>query len=129
MTGVLRTFPDLAPRLATTITGTPRSVVPSVPPELSIFSTWSRTQSLGLGAYSPSTGMAAMYPDRPLAWRPMIGRGERQWPARRRHIAALVTVMIAALVGPPAAGAAPASTTTTTGPATTTTGPTATTTT
>jgi hypothetical protein len=35
ITGFLRNVPLLAPRLVMTTTGMPRSVVPSVPPELS----------------------------------------------------------------------------------------------
>src|SRR3954467_7019482 len=40
-----------------TMTGIPRSSVPSVPPELSISSTWSRTHFCVLGSYSPVSGM------------------------------------------------------------------------
>src|SRR5689334_17617383 len=56
MSGVLRILPDLAPSVVRTITGLPRSVVPSVPPEPSYSSTWSRTHCSGLGWYSPTKG-------------------------------------------------------------------------
>src|SRR5699024_3678425 len=52
MTGVLRSLPELAPMLSTMITGMPFISVPSVPPDDSYSSTWSRTHFAGLGAYS-----------------------------------------------------------------------------
>src|SRR5271168_1837199 len=60
ITGVLCTLPLLAPLLVTTTVGrpVPGPAVPSVPPELSYSSTCSRTQAVGLGSYSPSTGIA-----------------------------------------------------------------------
>src|ERR1700743_692945 len=57
ITGFLRSLPDAEPIEVMTITGTPRSTVPLVPPELSISSTCLRTHSAELGAYSPSSGM------------------------------------------------------------------------
>ena len=48
---------ELAPREVITTTGTPRSMVPLVPPELSYSSTWSRTHFALLGSYSPCSGI------------------------------------------------------------------------
>ncbi len=60
ITGILRILPLFAPRIVTMTTGRPvsQSVVPSVPPELSYSSTWSRIHCAGLGSYSPSRGIA-----------------------------------------------------------------------
>src|SRR5690349_9056106 len=60
MTGDLRSLPLLTPRLVRMTTGSPRIVVPSVPPEPSYFSTCSRTHAVGLGSYSPSRGMTSL---------------------------------------------------------------------
>ncbi len=55
MRGFLRTLPLLAPRLVTTMIGIPVSinVLARWPPEASYSATWFRTQSQGLGSYSP----------------------------------------------------------------------------
>src|SRR5882757_1749622 len=71
MSGVLRILPLFAPRVVRMMTGMlPRfaspvpirelSVVPSVPPELSYSSTWSRTSCVALGSYSPLSGMMSL---------------------------------------------------------------------
>ena len=57
MSGDFRILPVLDPRVVKTMTGSPRRVVPSVPPDDSIRSTWSRTHCCVLGSYSPSRGM------------------------------------------------------------------------
>ncbi|GHJ20963.1 hypothetical protein TPA0909_25770 [Streptomyces albus] len=44
------------------MTGSPRIVVPSVPPDPSYSSTWSRTHCSGLGSYSPWIGMLPTSP-------------------------------------------------------------------
>src|SRR5690606_32019287 len=64
ISAILRTFPDDAPRMVTTMTGIPvsRSVVARVPPDASYSATCSRTQSSALGSYSPSIGMSAKLP-------------------------------------------------------------------
>src|SRR5690606_33771947 len=59
MIGVLRIFPLLAPFVVRITTGSPCSVVPSVPPELSYSSTCLRTNSVALGSYSPVNGISA----------------------------------------------------------------------
>jgi hypothetical protein len=52
----LRSLPDLAPTVVSTITGMPRSVVPSVPLDFSKSSTCRRVRSDVLGSYSPVNG-------------------------------------------------------------------------
>jgi hypothetical protein len=47
-----------------TTTGVPFVVVPAVPPDDSIRSTWLRTPGSALGAYSPSNGMASVHTGR-----------------------------------------------------------------
>src|SRR5580698_3658968 len=56
ISGVLRSFPLLLPRLVTMITGRPvsRSVLARWPPDASYSATWSRTHRAVLGSYSPS---------------------------------------------------------------------------
>src|SRR5579875_2174688 len=89
------------------MTGTPRSTVPRVPPELSISSTCSRTQSDELGAYSPCSGMRDLSADG--------GRVSRGWHAppavplyigvmarlrvRRPVVSVLCTLAVAVSVG------------------------------
>src|SRR5579864_9365806 len=70
-----------------TTTGTPRSVVPRVPPELSYSCTWSRTHLAGLGSYSPSSGIippwqvASESDWRPSRFEPLRGE-KRPQPGR-----------------------------------------------
>src|SRR3954462_7195881 len=56
MSGDLRILPLFAPRVVRMMTGRFWSAVPSVPPELSYSSTWSRTNCAVLGSYSPFSG-------------------------------------------------------------------------
>src|SRR5438094_638797 len=60
MTGVLRILPLFAPRVVRMTTGRSWSVVPCVPPEPSYSSTWSATNCIGFGSYSPLSGMFAV---------------------------------------------------------------------
>src|SRR5689334_22873565 len=57
MRGTLRTAPDLAPRIVSSTTGRCWMCTESVVPVRSISSTCRRTQSLGLGTYSPIIAM------------------------------------------------------------------------
>src|SRR3954471_8852848 len=58
MSGVLRSLPDLFPRVVTTTIDRPlsRNVLARRPPDASYSATCSRTQPYGLGSYSPSSG-------------------------------------------------------------------------
>src|SRR4051795_4268821 len=93
ITGFLRILPDLAPTDVTTTTGTPRRVVPSVPPDDSYASTWSRTHCSGLGSYSPrrltSPFCSSLPPGRPfvrLRDPRTIFRGLGIWLSCRRGV-------------------------------------------
>src|SRR5262245_20171835 len=76
MSGTLRILPDFAPRRVSSTTDIPNRLIPSAPPEASIFSTWSRTHPVGLGSYSPVIGMKRIIAG---GW----GRGHRD-PAGHR---------------------------------------------
>ena len=57
MSAVLRRAPDFEPTVVSTMIGTPRSRLASVPPEASYCSAWVRAHSDVDGLYSPVSGI------------------------------------------------------------------------